>query len=247
MIGFILCVYLNFIIIALQPFDTNQFEADYRFLLLAGFGIVTFGVYVIHSSFENFWYLKAGKIWNVYNEFISTILFLLFSGTVLYLYNAVIVNEVACTARTYWLYLSITVGCMAPVFVPLMLYLRQKFGELVIPPSSNSIILSGENKNEILTLEKEELLFIKAVENYVEICFIDKNKMVTSKTFRQTLFNVCEQVPFLEKCHRSYLVNVTNIAEIIGNSQTAKLSFVVGEKEIPLSKTYYKHIKNSIL
>ena len=136
---------------------------------------------------------------------------------------------------------------MTPVFVPIMIYLRQKFGERILPLSSNTIILVGENKNEILKLEKEELLFIKAVENYVEICFIDKNKRVISKTFRQTLSNVCEQVPFLEKCHRSYLVNITNIAAIIGNSQSAKLSFVVGEKEIPLSKTYYKQIKNSMV
>ena len=135
---------------------------------------------------------------------------MLFSGTILYLYNRIVINGIECAFDTYWRFL-------------------------------------GENKNEILKLEKEELLFIKAVENYVEICFIDKNKRVISKTFRQTLSNVCEQVPFLEKCHRSYLVNITNIAAIIGNSQSAKLSFVVGEKEIPLSKTYYKQIKNSMV
>jgi DNA-binding LytR/AlgR family response regulator len=52
------------------------------------------------------------------------------------------------------------------------------------------------------------------------------------------------KLPFLEKCHRSYLVNLSTIKEIAGNSQGAKISFIVGEKEIPLSKTYYKHIKN---
>ncbi len=133
---------------------------------------------------------------------------------------------------------------MLPVFLPVMVYLRQKFGELVIPLPKNAIILTGENKNEILKLEKEALLFVRAVENYVEICFIDKNKKVISKTFRQTLSNICEQAPFLEKCHRSYLVNITAIKEISGNSQGAKISFQTGEKEIPLSKTYYKHIKN---
>src|SRR5690606_5117001 len=85
--GSILCVYLNFIIIALQPFGTDQFEADYRFLLLFGFGLVTLGVYVIHSTIENTWYFRAGKIWTVYNEIISTLLFLLLSGTILYVYN----------------------------------------------------------------------------------------------------------------------------------------------------------------
>ena len=133
---------------------------------------------------------------------------------------------------------------MLPVFIPPMLYLRQRFGECIVPPPQNSIVLIGENKNEILRMEKEELLFIKAVENYVEICFTDQNKKVISRTFRQTLSNVCEQLPFLEKCHRSYLVNISSIKEIVGNSQGAKISFGVGEKEIPLSKTHYKHIKS---
>ena len=247
LVGFILCIYLNFIVIVLQPFDTSQFKADNKTLLLSGFGFFIFVVFVIQSCIENRWYFRNGKVWTVLNEIISALLFLLFSGTILYLYNRIVINGIECALDTYWRFLRVTVVSMTPVFVPIMLYLRQKFGEKILPLSSNTIILVGENKNEILKLEKEELLFIKAVENYVEICFIDKNKRVISKTFRQTLSNVCEQVPFLEKCHRSYLVNITNIAAIIGNSQSAKLSFVVGEKEIPLSKTYYKQIKNSMV
>lgn len=244
LVGLILCIYLSFIVIVLQPFDTSQFEADNKVALLSGYGILIFVVFVIHSSIENIWYFRVGKVWSICYEIISALLFCLFSGTVLYLYNRFIVNGVDCDIATYWRFLSITVTSMIPVFLPPMLYLRQKLGERIIPPAKNSIILIGENKNEILRMEKEELLFIRAVENYVEICFIDKSKKVISKTFRQTLSNVCEQLPFLEKCHRSYLVNISTIKKIAGNSQGAKISFVVGEKEIPLSKTYYKHIKN---
>ncbi len=247
LVGFILCLYLSFIVIFLQPFDTSQFEADNKIALLSGYGVFTFVVFVIHGSIENILYFRLGKVWRVRHEIISTLLFCLFSGTVLYLYNRLVVNLTYLTIATYWRFLSVTVAYMTPVFVPLMLYLRQKFGELIIPPAKNSIVLTGENKNEILRIEKEELLFIRAVENYVEICFIDKSKKVISKTFRQTLSNVCEQLPFLEKCHRSYLVNISTIKEINGNSQGAKISFGIGEKEIPLSKTYYKHIKSIVL
>jgi len=244
LIGLILCVYLSFIIIVLQPFDTSQFEAENKVALLSGYGILIFIVFVIQGSIENICYYRFGKIWSVLNESIATLLFCLFAGTVLYAYNRSIVNEVGYSLATYWLFLSITVVCMIPVFIPPMLYLRQKFGERIIPISSNSIILTGENKNEVLSMEKEELLFVKAVENYVEICFINQNKKVISKTFRQTLSNISAQLPFLEKCHRSYLVNLSKVKEINGNSQSAKISFVVGEKEIPLSKTYYKQLKN---
>jgi len=106
-------------------------------------------------------------------------------------------------------------------------------------------VLIGENKNEILQLQKEQLLFIKAVENYVEITFVDESQNVVSLTFRQTLSSCIQQIPFLEKCHRSYLVNRTTIKEIKGNSQSAKISFVHGKEEIPLSKTYYKQVKRN--
>ncbi len=248
LVGLILCIYLNFIVIVLQPFDTSQFEADYKTLLLSGYGILTCFVFVIHGSIENIWYSRFGKIWLVWYEIMTTITFCFLAGTVLYLYNVYIVNEgKSLSTGGYLNFLFITTAGMVPVFVPPMLYLRQKFGERIMPLSDNSITLIGENKNEILKLEKETLLFIKAVENYIEICFIDKTQKVTSKTFRQTLSNVCEQLPFLQKCHRSYLVNTGTIKEIIGNSQGAKITFSVGDKEIPLSKTYYKDIKNSLL
>lgn len=243
LVGLILSIYLSFIIIVLQPFDTSQFEADHKLVLLSGYGMLTFVVFFIYTSIENVWYLKNNKVWSVRSEVFSTLLFFVFSGTVLYLYNRFTVNRVNLTLFTYWRFLSVTVACMAPVFAPPMLYLRQKFGERLTPPPKNSFILTGENKNELLQIEKGEILFIRAVENYIEICFTDESKKVISKTFRQTLSRVCEQLPFLEKCHRSYLVNMNNIKEIAGNSQAAKITFIFGEKEIPLSKTYYKDIK----
>lgn len=248
MVGLILCIYLSFIVIVLQPFDTSQFQADHKVLLLSGYGILTFVVFVIQGSIENIWYLRFGKVWRVSHEIIATTIFCLLAGTVLYLYNVYIVNEgKSVSTGSYLNFIFITTAAMIPVFVPPMLYLRQKFGERIVPYSDSFIVLTGENKNEVLKLEKDALLFVKAVENYIEICFIDKSKKVTSKTFRQTLSKVCEQLPFLQKCHRSYLVNTATVKEIIGNSQGAKISFAVGEKEIPLSKTYYKDIKNSLL
>ncbi|MNU68608.1 putative two-component response-regulatory protein YehT [compost metagenome] len=242
-----LSVFLSFIIIFLEPFDTDQFESDYKLLLLSGFGILMFIVFVIHSSIENLWYFRLQKVWKISYEIVSTILFFIVAGTVLYLYNRLVINGENCSFASYLRYLSNIVLLMIPVFAPFMLYLRQKFGERIIPLSSNSILLTGENKNEILNLEKENLLFIKAFENYVEIYFLDNSSNVISKTFRQTLSNVCKQIPSLEKCHRSYLVNMLTVKEIIGNSQSAKIAFIHGEKTIPLSKTYYKQIKKSIL
>lgn len=206
LIGLILCIYLNFIVIVLQPFDTSQFDAEYKTLLLSGYGLFTFIIFLIQGSIENLWYFRAGKVWLVSYEIISSVVFCLFAHNVLYFYNIYIVNYGSNPAiGSYLRFFFVTVTGMIPVFIPPMLYLRQKFGERIVPIPNNFVLLTGENKNEILTLEKKDLLFIKAVENYIEVCFVDHNNKISSKTFRQTLSNVCKQLPFLEKCHRSYL------------------------------------------
>jgi DNA-binding LytR/AlgR family response regulator len=70
------------------------------------------------------------------------------------------------------------------------------------------------------------------------------DKKTASKTFRQTLSSTQKQLPFLEKCHRSYLVNINNIKEIQGNSQNAKIFIKNIDERIPLSKSRYKNIKS---
>ncbi|WP_430403105.1 LytTR family transcriptional regulator DNA-binding domain-containing protein [Fluviicola sp.] len=247
LVGFILFLFLSFVIIFVEPFDTDQYHSDHKILVLSGFGILIFFVFVIYSSFENLWYLKFRKVWLVSHEIASTILFFVVAGSVLYLYNGLMINQGSYSITSHLLYLKNIVLLMIPVFAPVMLYLRQQFGERIVPLPINSVLLTGENKNEVLSLEKGNLLFIKAFENYVEIHFLDEQDQVVSRTFRQTLSNVYQQIPFLEKCHRSYLVNMTTAKEIIGNSQSAKISFIHGEKTIPLSKTYYKQIKNRLV
>lgn len=244
-VGLILSIYLNFIVIVLQPFDTSQFQAEYKTLLLSGYGILVGLLFPIYGRFENIWYFRKRKIWLVKYEIISALLFCFLAGSVLYLYNIYVVNiGLSVSFGSYKRFLFVTTAGMMPVFVPPMVYLRQRLGERILPPIKNSFILVGENKHEQLQLQKQDLLFVKAVENYVEICFVDATQKVISKTFRQTLSNVGQQLPFLEKCHRSYLVNLSEVSEVIGNSQVAKIIFKTGDKEIPLSKTYYKRIKD---
>lgn len=247
LVAFLLGLFLSMLIIFLEPFDTNEYESKNRTISLLGFGALLSCVFLIQSIIENKWYKRVNKIWLVSHEILSIIIFFTFSGTVIYLYNHLVINDLNYSLKSHWWYYSHIVLAMIPILAPILIYLRQKFGELIVPMSPNTIIIRGENKNEKLELQKNELLFIQAVENYIEIYFVDADKKLRSKTFRQTLSNVHKQVSFLEKCHRSYLVNINNIREIQGNSQSAKISFLLVEKQIPLSKTLYKSIKSSVI
>ena len=247
LVGAILGFLLAFIIIFLEPFDTNNYESNYKTLSLSGFGLLFFIVFLIHSKIENIIYYGFDKIWKVSYEVISVLFFFLVLGTIIFLYNHLIINSQNYSIKSHlWYYKNIVIVFL-PIFFPLLIYLRNKFGELIAALPENTITLLGENKNEVLQLQKKDLLYIKALENYIEICFIDSHNTISIKTFRQTLSKTSQQAPFLEKCHRSYLINITNIQDIIGNSQNAKISFKNIDETIPLSKTFFTKIKNSVL
>lgn len=244
LIGFIMGFFLSFIIIFLEPFNTNDFESNNKTVLLLGYGVLLFIFFLIQSIIENIWYYSVNKIWVISYEIISIILFFSISGTVFYLYNELVLNGGSYSIKSHWWFYKNIIIVFIPIFFPLFLYLRNKFGECIIPIPQSIIVITGENKNEILKLERKELLYIRAVENYIEIFFISVDKKTASKTFRQTLSSTQKQLPFLEKCHRSYLVNINNIKEIQGNSQNAKIFIKNIDERIPLSKSRYKNIKS---
>ena len=245
--GSLLGLFLAMIIIFLEPFDTNQYEADYRLISLLGFGVLVSCVFILQSHFENRWYNNLNKVWLVKHEIWSAIFFFMISGTVLFLYNNFVINGLEYSLGRHLWYYSHIILAMIPIIAPLYMYLRQKFGERIVPLPPDELLIEGKNKKESLQIKQSTLLYIQSVENYIEIYYLDENKMIQSTTFRQTLVNINEQVSFLEKCHRSYLVNMNNVECLEGNSQSAKLVFKDTDYKIPLSKTFYKGIKNRLV
>ncbi|MEM1002193.1 MAG: LytTR family transcriptional regulator DNA-binding domain-containing protein, partial [Bacteroidota bacterium] len=75
--------------------------------------------------------------------------------------------------------------------------------------------------------------------------FFEEDGNIKQTIFRNTLGAINEQASFLMYCHRSYLVNISNIKRIKGNSQNAKITFEY-DLEIPLSNTHYKNVKTAL-
>jgi hypothetical protein len=233
----------------LQPFGTYEFESNHKYLIFSGFGLVFFVVYVLWARIENVWYNHKNKRWEITYEIVSFILFILISSVPIHFYNQVFLNDFFDSTfrgseyvkHGLWFFKHSIVPTMV-VLLPFYIYLRNKFGELITPESLGEIDFQGINKGEKITIKKEALLFIKASENYVDI-YYSKDNAIQHKTFRNTLTVIHEQAPFLHKSHRSYLVNISAIKKISGNSQNARIAFHQDGLEIPLSKSYYKTIK----
>ena len=107
------------------------------------------------------------------------------------------------------------------------------------------INFSGTNKNEKFIINKNDILFARAENNYVIVFYLDED-IVKKIMLRNTLSNILKQAPFLIKSHRSYLFNPNKIKSLKGNSQNATLLLHSFDEKIPVSKTYFNEIKDLV-
>jgi len=89
----------------------------------------------------------------------------------------------------------------------------------------------------------DKLLFIQSCDNYANIVR-QKNGNTTEKLLRSSLKNIEEQItlPFVVRCHRSFIVNLSLVQAITGNSRNYTLSLKNYHTPIPVSRESEKHV-----
>ncbi|MBR9844680.1 MAG: LytTR family transcriptional regulator [Algicola sp.] len=98
--------------------------------------------------------------------------------------------------------------------------------------SENYILITGDNKLDVLKLHTEELVAVSSADNYVEVNYLNNGKL-QKKLLRNTLKAVQVDVPFLLKVHRSHLINPSHFKAWNGSNM-----IILTQMEIPVSKTY---------
>jgi len=110
-----------------------------------------------------------------------------------------------------------------------------------MPGNTRNMIPFYDEKGILkFSVKKENLLYLESAENYVSICYINKDK-VSKYLLRDTLKKIEETFSGSEfvRCHRSYMVNFEKVKVIRRDKDGLKLGFdnpLV--MDIPVSKTY---------
>jgi hypothetical protein len=108
-----------------------------------------------------------------------------------------------------------------------------------------TLIIKGTNATEKLELISNQFLYAEASDNYTNIHFIENN-LPQKVLFRLTIKNLEAQTTMEQtifRCHKSFLVNLTQVAHISGNAQGYKLHLQNDAIEIPVSRTLNAIIK----
>jgi DNA-binding LytR/AlgR family response regulator len=256
-----------FILAVFQPFQFNL-NRPAQLKVLAGFAFIALSgsscVYIIFPKLFTSFYNPDR--WTLGRALLRDVMLLLLIGVMVVAYDFYLVETAIGGVYTLHIFLVDVFAVCCIGIVPIIitnvilqnLALKRNLNELQemnqtllgsIGSDTNADRLTpaGSTK-EALTLMPDEVLFMEAAGNYVDVYYI-KEGALTHKLLRSTIKQMDESLqdqPMLVRCHRAFIVNVHQITHISGNAQGYKLILRNTPQKVPVSRSYLKKLKESL-
>jgi len=232
LVALILAVWLVLFLVIIAPFDAAELSFSIRLMIMPIYGLISFVAYIILVPLQN-WLLKKLVQWTLILEVLLIVLYntLVLVGSYFYYKSSIVNGDFSFSKFTLEVYYPIFL-----FLLPILIFSRWYLNKKAIQKKSNTIILTGENKLDVLQINLSDLVCISSADNYVEVSYLVKNEL-NKKLLRITLKNMHPQVPSLVKVHRSYLINSSHFKDW-KNASTIYLT----QTEVPVSKKYKKDV-----
>jgi len=110
------------------------------------------------------------------------------------------------------------------------------------------LTLNGNTKANTLVLpDIDNFFYAESNANYLRVVYYDqgikeKSLRMTTKQLEETL--AC--YPQIMRCHRAFLVNISNISYLEGTASKGVIHFALLEDTVPVSKTYVRLLSNRL-
>ncbi|QSB26582.1 LytTR family DNA-binding domain-containing protein [Flavobacterium sp. CLA17] len=239
------------------PFGVYEPEHKMNYFFICGLHAFSPALlFVVYFSIVN--YFIKGKDqshnWNLLKEYLNIGGFLILSGLASFLMRDLIYNNSGNWSLLY-LYEEIRNCFIAGIFFYFFLrvvsfYFQSQKGApfvLQFQPLQTEhdkkeipaiLFINTQVKQDDFSLNIDDLLFVKADGNYIELTKSVHTKIETElKRISLTQFEKqISAYPHFFRCHRTYLVNMFRIQKVTGNSQGYLLSFADTNEKIPVSR-----------
>ena len=243
-----------------EPFGTSEFVSPYRELFLSGYGIIISLIFLffrfvisrffVSSSAKNFWTLGNQLVWISGQFFIASIAWYLYWG---WFFNV----ELTFTGWGRFIFVSFSVAIFPLTALVVSGYISQLQKSRELIPDTN-LSLSGENPdvgigqqlylsedsgNGGFFIPTDQFLFVRAARNYMDV-YYKKHGKIEQSLLRGSLKIIENQLrlPSMVHCHRSYIVNLDQVARVSGKSQNYRLHIKNSDYSIPVSRSQEKSV-----
>jgi hypothetical protein len=267
--SFIVGLFVSIFLLVFRPFGSGEYILEGRTWILWGYGFVTFlillaDMLVLPAVFPR---IFDKTKWNIFKAICFQFWYIVSIGAANLFYakfigekniNILDVPGFLLTALAIGIF-PITLGVLSIHIFLLRKYLAsaKEINERIVSLGSRrgatdegrqAVVITSETGKEKAEINLKDLLFIKSVDNYVEVYKTDGGnvKMIFLRSSIKRIEANLKEPPLLFKCHRAFLVNVSNISRVMGNSQGYKLIFAGVDHSIPVSRNYSKKLKELI-
>lgn len=260
-------LFIGLFLLVFEPFSLGQWQAEYKWLNVLGFGLITFLFTGIHFTLWPALFPRyfAEQQWTVGRAVWFILLNILFIAIGNFLYLGFLLNLPFKWQNLIWMIIvTLTIGIFPTTGTVLFGYIRRlrKYRDLaatlhlhpITSPESTSgalltptpaahfppITLVADNERDTLTLPPTDLLYIESSDNYCTI-YYQLNGKLQRPLLRSSLSRLETQLanfPHLVRCHRSFMVNLDQVERVTGNAQGYKLHLQNSELEVPVARRY---------
>ncbi|MGK7395662.1 MAG: LytTR family DNA-binding domain-containing protein [Candidatus Cyclobacteriaceae bacterium M3_2C_046] len=192
--------------------------------------------------------------WKVYKEMLTIAILLLLIGLGEWAIRDIIYDnpynrELSLLWEEVWhAYLSGAVIFVLVFFININWLTRrhsQQAQELELPDKLGSLtrkLIITHIRSDDFELIPDQLICAKAEGNYVEFYLLQNEKLIrlVKRISLSTLNEQLADYPFLQKTHRSFLVNIKYIQNIEGNAQGYQLLMQHLDFKVPVSRSHLK-------
>lgn len=253
-------VFISFFLYFFEPFGIDRREKENSLFYLLGFGGITTFVLVLFLYFLplRFPSYFSDSRWTVGHQILFCLIILFVIATLNGLYTNYM-NELPFSWTNYWWIISrtfvlgfIPFSFLILIDVRLKNHHHQEMAKGLLkqttvedqPLPSAVRTLTTDLKNETITFRDQDFSHAVADGNYIDL-YTRVDDSCTSTTYRITLAAFEQQLdgPHLQRCHRSYLVNLHQVLYVSGNAQGLRLTMADYAEEIPVSRKYVSAVK----
>ena len=243
------------ILYLLQPFGFSMYSGN-KFMVSLLFGAVTFGCsYVFGLAIQPL--QNRVSPWRVWHEALSVLVMILFVCICnIIAFSFIFHSPISAELFLMFLYWTLAIGIFITIFSVGMnyhRYLRSQLEALLdnttdmqtdIMVTIHDVSVRGND----LQLPINDLLYIEAQKNNVQVCFM-KEENINTMELHTTLTAVLDDLKDYEnvfQCHRSFVVNLNNITSAQGNSNGYQLKLGKCPTIVPVSRTYVPKLRSFI-
>ncbi|MCW3785753.1 LytTR family transcriptional regulator DNA-binding domain-containing protein [Plebeiibacterium sediminum] len=261
--AFFIGLFISLFLYVFQPFGLQLMQHDHKELVLLGYGLVTFIVLIANKSFlpliipsvfvEEGWTIKKQILWLIWlvltislGNYLYAVLFTVipwsgFNGLLVFMIFTIAIALIPIVLTTF-----ITQNALLKKNIAHSQEINASIHKKI---EKQEDIIAVESGKQIVNFNTDHIIAIESEGNYINMLTIEDDQ-VKSELIRNTIKNLEDQLSdraSFFKCHRAFIINLSYVQNVTGNSQGFNVDLLNLDKSIPVSRTYTKDFKKRMV